>query len=73
MTGIVSIETYRKDNVLAVPNTAIIYQEEKTYLQKTSKKNNLVQVELGEKGLIKTEILNDLPKGLEVLINGNGL
>jgi HlyD family secretion protein len=72
MTGVVSIETYRKDNVFAVPNTAIIYQEEKTYLQKADKKNDFIQVELGEKGLIKTEILNDLPKGLEVLINGNG-
>jgi multidrug resistance efflux pump len=71
MTGIVTIETYRKENTLAVPNTAIIYQGEKTYLQKTGKKKNLIEVELGEKGLIKTEVLNDLPENLEILANGD--
>lgn len=70
MTGIITVETLRKENVFSVPNSAILYQDGKIYLKKANKeKNNLIEVELGVKGIVKTEIINGLSEDLEVVAN----
>lgn len=69
MTAIATIELIRKDNTMAIPVSAIIYKDEKTYIQKASVDDNaLIPVELGEKGFSKVEIISGLDSGTEVLV-----
>ena len=64
MTALVTIETLRKDDVITVPNGSIISKEGKHYVQEANDKNQpLIEVELGTKGLVKTEITKGLVKG----------
>lgn len=61
MTAIIDIEVIRKENVLAIPSSAVINKNGKTYVQKSnSKKNDLTEVKLGEKGLVKVEVISGL-------------
>lgn len=71
MTALVTIETLKKENVIAVPNSAIIQKNGKAYIQKanTSDRNNLVEVELGVKGVTKTEIVSGLVDGAIIIAN----
>lgn len=70
MSCTLAIETLRKDDVLSVPNSAILFQDEKTYVRVPDKKeDDLIEVELGVKGLVKTEIINGLSEGLEIVAN----
>ena len=70
MTGIVTIETFRKDDVFSVPNSAIIFRDGKTYVsQAGQKKEKLIEVELGARGIAKTEIISGLTENLEILVN----
>jgi len=69
MSAIASIELSRKENTLAVPTSAIIYQDGKTFVQEASSKDgNLTEVKVGEKGFAKAEILSGLDSGTEVLV-----
>ena len=69
MSAIASIELSRKENTLAVPTSAIIYQDGKTFVQEAnSKDGNLTEVKVGEKGFAKAEILSGLDSGTEVLV-----
>jgi len=72
MTAIATIELIRKENTFAVPMSAIIYQDGKTYVQKASSGNEeLTAVELGEKGFVKAEIVSGLENGTQVLVRPN--
>lgn len=69
MTAQVSIETFRKENALTVSNLALIKKDGKTYVRKTSGKNNdLTEVEIGTRGLTKTEVLRGISEGDKILI-----
>ena len=69
MSAIASIELSRKENTLAVPTSAIIYQDGKTFVQEASSKDgNLTEIKVGEKGFAKAEILSGLDSGIEVLV-----
>lgn len=67
MTATLTINTYEKNDVITVPNTAILLQDDKAFLKKANKQESLIQVELGYQGLVKTEIINELSDGLEIL------
>jgi len=68
MTGLVTIETLRQDNVLTVPNSAIIEKDGKTYVNKIIGDSEMqVAVTLGTKGLSKTEITSGLEEGAVIV------
>ncbi len=74
MTAIATIELIRKENTFAVPTSAIIYQDGKTYVQRANSDNGeLTAVELGEKGFVKTEIVSGLENGTQVLVRPNSI
>lgn len=69
MTAVVDIETIRKENTYAVPSSAVIYKNGKTYVQEINGQNNiLTEVTIGEKGLTKVEILTGLNNGMKILV-----
>jgi len=69
MTALITIETLRINNVLDVPNSAIITKNNLSYVELTS--HNLIPVELGTKGFVKTEILNGLSEGTVIIADPN--
>lgn len=72
MTGLITIETLRKDNVYAVPNSALVTKDGKSYVTKTdSKERNkeLVLVTTGVKGIAKTEITSGVSEGDMIVAN----
>lgn len=72
MTAIATIELIRKENTIAVPMSAIVYQDGKAFVQKTSSDDGyLTAVELGEKGFSKVEIVSGLDSGTEILVRPN--
>lgn len=71
MTALVTIETLKKENVLTVPNSAIIQRDGKNYVQKTNSKNEMFEVELGTKGIAKSEIVSGLSDGTVINSNPN--
>lgn len=72
MTAIATIELIRKENTFAVPRSAIVYREDKTFVQKANNDDgDLTAVELGEKGFSKVEILSGLESGTIVLVRPN--
>lgn len=72
MTAIATIELIRKENTIAIPMSAIIYQDGKAFIQKASSDDGvLTPVELGEKGFAKVEIVSGLDSGTEVLVRPN--
>jgi multidrug efflux pump subunit AcrA (membrane-fusion protein) len=66
MTALITIETLRKDNVIDVPNSAIITKGRTTYVQQ-AKTHTLFPVAVGTKGLAKTEITSGLPAGTVIV------
>lgn len=69
MSALATIELIRKENTMVVPISAIIYQNGKAFVQKTSSEDgDLTSVELGEKGFVKVEIVSGLDSGTEVLV-----
>ncbi|MDQ5900456.1 MAG: hypothetical protein QG583_220 [Patescibacteria group bacterium] len=72
MTAIATIELIRKENTIAVPISAIVYQDGKAYVQKASSDDGaLTPVELGEKGFAKVEIVSGLDSKTAVLVRPN--
>ncbi len=72
MTAIATIELIRKENTIAIPMSAIIYQDGKAFIQKASSDDGvLTPVELGEKGFVKVEVISGLDSGTEVLVRPN--
>jgi len=72
MTSTITIETFRKEDVISIPNSAIAIQDGKTYVKEVGKnKTNLIEVKLGVRGITKTEIVNGLSEDMEILVNLN--
>lgn len=72
MTSLVTIETLRKEDVLTVPNSAIIERDNKHYVKKANADGNgLIEVTTGVKGLTKTEIISGVEEGIIILANAN--
>lgn len=68
MTASITIETARKNNVLTVPNDAIIQKGDTSYVQLAGESmQNLTPVVLGLKGLTKTEVIRGLTDGNKVV------
>lgn len=68
MTAVVNIEVIKKENTFAIPSSALILKEGKIYVQKSDdKNNNFTEVRLGEKGLVKVEVLSGLEDGDRIL------
>ncbi len=69
MTASATIETARRENVLIIPNNAIIEKNGIPYIQKAgASATNLTRVELGVKGLTKTEVLRGLSLGDKIIV-----
>lgn len=70
MTAIITIETERKNNVLLVPNSALILKDGKYHVQVMGKKGIVfTEVVVGIEGIVKTEIINGLDEGTEIVAN----
>jgi HlyD family secretion protein len=68
MTASITIDTARRNNVLTIPNDAIITKNGKDFVQMAgSDKNNLTRVTLGLKGLTNTEVISGLSVGDKVI------
>jgi len=68
MTAVAAIELINKKNTLTVPRSALIDKDGKTYVQLAdAKNNNLTEVQLGEKGYSKVEIVSGLNAGAIIL------
>ncbi len=70
MTALITIETLRKNSVLDVPNSAIIFKDGKTYVQ-DAKTNKIIGVTIGTKGTAKTEITSGVSEGMVLVANTN--
>lgn len=68
MTAIITIETLRKDDVFAVPNSALIKKDNNYFIQTTTTKR-LIPVTLGVRGASKTEITSGLTEGNTIIAN----
>lgn len=69
MTAVVDIEIIRKDNTFAIPSSAIISKNGKTYIQRIDGGNDtLTEITLGEKGLTRVEVLTGLENGMQILV-----
>ncbi|HUD44289.1 MAG TPA: efflux RND transporter periplasmic adaptor subunit [Patescibacteria group bacterium] len=69
MTASITLETARKENILTIPNNAIISKNGENFVQlANTNKNNLTEVVLGLQGLTKTEVVSGLVTGDKVMI-----
>jgi len=72
MTATVRIDLINKTNVMAVPKSAIISKDNKSYVQKIGdRRDNLTEVQLGEKGFAKVEVVSGLQDGSVIFANLN--
>jgi HlyD family secretion protein len=70
MIGMVIIETEQLNDVITVPNQAVTYENGKAMVAVVSEDNKnktFVPVEIGAKGLNKTQILEGLSEGLNII------
>jgi HlyD family secretion protein len=70
MTALITIETLRKDNVIDVPNSAIVTKGESIYVLE-AKTHKQLPVTLGVQGVTKTEITSGLHSGTVIVANPN--
>ncbi len=68
MTALITIETLRRDTVVAVPNSAIISKDGSVYVLE-AKTHKQLPVTLGEKGVAKTEVTGGLGEGTTIVAN----
>ena len=68
MTALITIETLRKNAVLAVPNSAIIMEANETYVLQANS-HRKIPVTLGTQGITKTEIIDGLKEGTVIVAN----
>ncbi len=66
MTALLNIETLRKDNIIAVPNSAIITKDNQTFVL-NAKTRRQIPVTVGIKGVTKTEITDGLKPGTVIV------
>lgn len=72
MTALITIETLRKNNVMDVPNSAIVYKNGIAYLMR-AQSHVLIPVQIGTKGTTKTEITHGLQGGEVILADPSGI
>jgi HlyD family secretion protein len=69
MTASLTLETARRDDVLIIPNTAIVEKDGKTYVQRDGgSQKDLILVHLGLKDLKTTEVLSGVSLGDTLLL-----
>ncbi|MGH7203940.1 MAG: efflux RND transporter periplasmic adaptor subunit [Candidatus Levyibacteriota bacterium] len=68
MTALITIETLRKDNVLDVPNSAIINKNGRLFVQRADNKQ-LLPVTSDLKGFAKTEVTDGISAGTVIIAN----
>jgi len=69
MTASATVEIARRENVLTVPNKAIVEKNGKPYVQKAgASATNLTLVEVGLQGLTKTEVIRGLSAGDKIRV-----
>lgn len=68
MTALVTIETLRKDNVIDVPNSAVVTKDGSSYVL-NAKNHKKIPVTLGTKGIAKTEIASGLDDETMIVAN----
>jgi HlyD family secretion protein len=68
MTALVTIETLRRDNVIDIPNSAIVSKDGSTYVL-AANTHKQIPVTLGEKGVAKTEVSSGLDEGMVIVAN----
>jgi len=69
MTASITVETVRKEGIVTIPNGAIIEKDGKTYVQKENTNNkDVTPVELGIKGLDKTEVVKGVSVGDKIIL-----
>jgi multidrug efflux pump subunit AcrA (membrane-fusion protein) len=68
MTAVVTIETLRKNNVIDVPNSAIIIKNDKVYVQNAQTRKD-IPVTLGTQGVAKTIVTSGLRVGTVIAAN----
>lgn len=66
MTALITIETLRKNDVIDVPNSAIVTIDNKTYVLQANS-HRKIQVSLGTKGITKTEVIDGLKPGTVIV------
>lgn len=72
MTAIATIELIHKDNTIAIPLSAVLYKNGKTFIQKAdSSESLLTEIILGEKGFTKVEVMSGLNSGVVILARPN--
>lgn len=72
MNAVVTIETLRKDNVVDVPNSSILKENNKSYVY-VGKLNSKTEVSTGVIGLTKTEITSGLNGGESIVLNSSSI
>ncbi|HEV2339657.1 MAG TPA: HlyD family efflux transporter periplasmic adaptor subunit [Patescibacteria group bacterium] len=70
MTALITIETLRKNNVIDVPNSAIVTRSNMSYVEQANT-HKLIPVLVGARGVIKTEITSGLYAGTVLVANPN--
>lgn len=69
MTASATIETLRKDNVLTIPNSAVIEKDGQVFVRKENAANgHLTPVKPGAKGTTETEVTDGLSAGDRIVI-----
>ncbi len=68
MTAQIIIETINKPSVITIPNRAIITKNNRNYVQMRDRNKNMTEVIIGEKGLIKSEVIKGLVPGDKIII-----
>jgi len=72
MTASTQIDLIHKDNVITIPKSAVILKNNKTYVQKIAdKEDELTEVQLGEEGFAKVEVLKGIGDGIVIVANAN--
>ena len=68
MTAVATIELINKENTLTVPHSAIVYKDGKAFVQKADSPNGvLTEVQIGQKGYVKVEVLSGINAGNIIL------
>ena len=70
MTALITIETLRKNNVIDVPNSAIVTNNGSSYVVNANT-HQKIPVIVGTKGIAKSEISGGLDAGTVIVANPN--
>lgn len=66
MTALITVETLRKDDVITVPNSALMTKNGENFVTE-AKTHKHIPVTIGTRGLAKTEIVDGLTEGTQIV------